>query len=87
MSHARCELYTKPSSGLNYTLYFLCFKAHLTVLEDSLHIQTIGGAGLVVRAALQVIWQLSGPRVINHSGVGSTDGIWGNRVRKNIILN
>lgn len=48
----------------------------LTVLEDSLHIQAVSGAGLVVCAALQVIWQLSGPRVIDHSGVGSADCIW-----------
>lgn len=47
----------------------------LTILKDSFHIEAVSGAGLVVCAALQVIGQLSGPRVINNSGVGSADGI------------
>lgn len=49
----------------------------LTILEDSLHVQAVGGAGLVICAAFQVIRQLSGPWVVNHSGVGGTDCIWG----------
>lgn len=53
-----------------------CFcGATLTVLEDSLHVQAVGGAGLVIGAAFQVIRQLSGPRVIDHSGVGGADCI------------
>lgn len=49
----------------------------LTILEDSLHVQAVGGAGLIIRAAFQVIWQLSGPWVVDHSGVGGADRIWG----------
>lgn len=60
---------------VNFPVEPTSIKARLTVLEDSLHIQAIGGAGLVVCAAFQVIWQLPGPRVVDHSGVGSTDGI------------
>lgn len=56
----------------------------LTILEDSLHVEPVGGAGLVVRAALQVVRQLSGPRVIDHSGVGGADCIWERFWKKNI---
>lgn len=47
----------------------------LTVLEDSLHVEAVGGAGFVVGAALQVVGQLSGSAVVDHSGVGRADGI------------
>lgn len=47
----------------------------LTVLEDSLHVQAVGGAGLVIRAAFQVVRQLPGPRVVDHSGVGGADRV------------
>ena len=47
----------------------------LTVLEDSLHVEAVGGAGLVVGGALQVVRQLAGAGVIDDSGVGGTDGI------------
>lgn len=49
--------------------------AAVTILEDPLHVQPIGGTGLVVRAALQVVGELPCPRVINDAGVGGTDGI------------
>lgn len=47
----------------------------LTVLEDSLHIEAVGGAGLVVGGTLQVVGELPGASVINDSGVGGADGI------------
>lgn len=42
----------------------------LTVLEDALHVQPVGGARLVVSAPLEVIGQLAGAAVIDHPGVG-----------------
>lgn len=42
----------------------------LTVLEDTLHVQPVGSARLVVRAALEVIGQLAGAAVVDHPGVG-----------------
>lgn len=47
----------------------------LTILEDSLHIEAIRGAGLVVGGALQVVGELAGTGVIDYSRVGGTDGI------------
>ncbi len=42
----------------------------LTVLENTLHIEAIGGAGFIVGAAFEVIGKFSGSAVVNHSGVG-----------------
>lgn len=47
----------------------------LTILEHSLHVEAICGAGLVVGGALQVVGELPGASVIDDSGVGGTDGI------------
>lgn len=49
--------------------------ARLTVLEDPLHVEPVGGAGLVVGAALQVVGELPGPAVVYHPGVGRADGV------------
>lgn len=51
----------------------------VTVLEDSLHIQAVGGTGLVVRAALQVVGELPGPGVVDDARVRGADGIWKQR--------
>lgn len=50
-----------------------CF---LTVLEDALHVEAVGGARLVVSAALEVVGQLAGPAVVDHPRVRRADGIW-----------
>lgn len=47
----------------------------LTVLEDSLHIEAVSGAGLVVGGALQVVGELPGSGVVDYPRVGGTDGI------------
>lgn len=47
----------------------------LTVLEDPLHVQAVGGAGFVVCAAFQVIGKFSGPAIVDHPRVGGADGV------------
>lgn len=47
----------------------------LTVLEDPLHVEPVGGAGLVVRASLQVVGQLPRPGVVNDSRVRRADSV------------
>lgn len=47
----------------------------LTVLEDSLHVEAVGGAGLVVGAAFEVVGQFPGPAVVDHPRVGRADGV------------
>ena len=47
----------------------------LTVLKDSLDVEPVGGAGLVVGAPLEVRGQFSRPRVLDNSGVAVVDGI------------
>lgn len=66
---------TLPVKTIDPSLFIFLKECCLTILEDSLHIQSIGGAGLIVRATLQVVGQLPGPGVIDHSGVGGTDCI------------
>lgn len=58
MFYVKCTLnhHHVQATPCSYCLAHVCvFKAHLTILEDSLHIQTIGGAGLIICAALQII--------------------------------
>lgn len=47
----------------------------LTVLEDSLHVEAVGGAGFVVGAPFEVVGQFPGSGVVDHSGVGRADGV------------
>ena len=47
------------------------------VLEDSLHIEPVGGASLVVGAPFQVIGQLAGARVVNHPRLALAYGVCG----------
>lgn len=47
----------------------------LTVLEDSLHVETVGGARFIVGASFEVIGEFPGSGVVDHSGVGRADGI------------
>lgn len=42
----------------------------LTVLEDSLHVEAVGGASFIVSAAFEVVGQFSGSAVVDHSWVG-----------------
>ena len=49
------------------------------VLEDSLHIEPVGGASLVVGAPFQVIGQLAGARVVNHPRLALAYGVCGGR--------
>lgn len=56
--------------------------AAVTILEDSLHVQSVGGTGLVVRAALQIVGKLPCPRVIDDPGICGADGIWKPRERR-----
>lgn len=44
-------------------------------MEDSLHVESIGGTGLVVSASLEVVGQLPGPGIVDDTGVGGGDGI------------
>lgn len=53
------------------TLTFGC----LTILEDSLYVEAVSGAGLVVGGALQVIGELPSSGVVDYSRVGGTYGI------------
>lgn len=41
----------------------------LTVLEDPLHVEAIGGAGFVVGAAFEVVGQFSGSAVVDDSRI------------------
>lgn len=47
----------------------------VTVLEDALHVEPVGGTRLVVGASLQVCGQLAGPAVIDDPRVRGTDGV------------
>lgn len=58
----------------------------LTVLEDSLHVEAVGGAGLVVGAAFEVVGEFSGPAVVDHSGVGRADGVWEGKPQESFIF-
>ena len=49
------------------------FPNRRTILEDALYVEAIGGAGLVVGAALQVAGQLAGSRVLDHARRALTD--------------
>lgn len=50
-------------------------EAALTVLEDSLHVEAVGGAGLVVGAAFQLVGEFSGSAVVDDPRVGRADGV------------
>lgn len=65
------------------TLAALCV-FFLTVLEDTLHVEAVGGARLVVSAPLEVVGQLAGPAVVDHPRVRRADGIWEKRKEKKI---
>lgn len=47
----------------------------LTILKDTLHIQAVGGAGLVVGATLQVAGQFAGARVVDDARIAFADGV------------
>lgn len=46
-----------------------CSMCFLTILEDALHVEAVGGARLIVSAALEVVGQLAGPAVVDHPRV------------------
>lgn len=48
----------------------------LTILKDTLHIQAVGGAGLVVGATLQIAGQFPGTGVVNHARIALADGVY-----------
>ena len=47
----------------------------LTVLEHPLHVEAVGGARLVVRAALEVARQLTRARILDYPRVAVVDGV------------
>lgn len=47
-----------------------------TVIEDPVHVEAVGRAGFVVSAAADVRTQLSGPGVVDNSGIGAADLVW-----------
>ena len=47
----------------------------LTVLEYPLHVEAVGGARLVVRAALEVARQLPRARILDYPWVAVVDGV------------
>lgn len=47
----------------------------LTLLEDPVHIEPVGGARLVVAAAFHVRAQSPGPGIAHHSRGGSTNPV------------
>ena len=53
----------------------------LTVLKDSLDVEPVGGAGLVVSALLQVRGQLAGADVVDDARVVLRYGVWKKRGR------
>lgn len=52
-------------------------RARVTILEDTLHVEPVGRARLVVGAALQVRGELAGPAVVDDPRVCGTDGVCG----------
>lgn len=72
-----------PFSDFKLT-YLLRNMYHLTVLEHSVYVQSIGGARLVIRTSFQVRRKLPGPRVVYHPRIGFTYGVCINT--KNIIF-
>lgn len=67
------KTYALSLSSISYIQAFTL--GCLTILEDSLHIEAVGGAGLVVGGALQVVGELAGSGIVDYSWVGGTDGI------------
>ena len=53
----------------------------LTVLKDSLDVEPVGGAGLVVSALFQVRGQLAGADVVDDARVVLRYGVWKKRGR------
>ena len=47
----------------------------LTILEHPLNVEAVGGARLVVRAALEVARQLTRARILDYPRVAVVDGV------------
>lgn len=47
----------------------------LTVVEDPVDVEAVGGAGLIVSASPHISAQLPGLHVVDHSGVSAADFI------------
>lgn len=47
----------------------------LTILEDSLHVEAVGGASFIVGASFEVVGELPGPGIVDHPRVGRADGV------------
>lgn len=57
-----------------WLFFILCWKKLLlTIIEDSVYIEAIRGAGFVVGAASDVGAELSGSSVIDDSGIAAAD--------------
>ena len=48
----------------------------LTILKDSLDVEAVGGASLVVGTPLQVVGQLPGSAVVDDARLALTDGVY-----------
>ena len=64
---------------INVKKKFVKKYAHHTVLEDTLHVESIGSTCLVVAATFELPSKLAGLAVINKPGIG-----WSNRICTNI---
>ena len=47
----------------------------ITILKDAFDVKAVGGAGFVIGAPLQVVRQLPGTRIVDHSRLILSDGV------------
>ena len=74
---ALADLLTRCNTGGEVTWQECdtCGTLLLTVLEHPLHVEAVGGARLVVRAALEVTRQLPRARILDYPRVAVVDGV------------
>ena len=69
-------VHTHSSSARTCSAHLLLAAATLTVLKDSLDVESVRGARLEVGAALEVAGKLAGARVVDDARVALADGVW-----------
>ena len=69
-------VHTSSSSARTSSTHLLLAAATLTVLKDSLNVESVRGARLEVGAALEVAGKLAGARVVDDARVALADGVW-----------
>ena len=66
---------TPSSSAHTCSTHLLLAAATLTVLKDSLDVESVRGARLEVGAALEVTGELARTSVVDHARVALADGV------------